>query len=81
MALQRSLQETFVTIITMTAATCSAFRFFAITTFDCFCLLCACVGEMMSIYVCVFPFYHLYYLQYFLCFYIFNLHGLCLFMF
>ena len=61
------------TIITMTVATCGAFRFFANTTFDCFCLLCACVSVMMRICVRVFPFYHLYYLQSFLCFYIFEL--------
>ena len=61
------------TIITMTVASCGAFKFFAITTFDCFCLLCACVGVMMRICVRVFPFYHLYYLQSFLCFYIFEL--------
>ena len=33
---------------------------FAISTFDCFCLLCACVGIRMHICVCVFSFYHLY---------------------
>ena len=30
------------------------FRFFAITTFDCFCMLCACVGVRMRICVHVF---------------------------
>ena len=57
----------------MTVDSCGAFRFFAITTFDCFCLLRTCAGVMMCICVRVFPFYHVYYLQSFLRFYIFKL--------
>ena len=50
---------------------------FAISTFDCFCLLWACVGVRMHICVCVCVFLlsPIYYLQSFLCFYIFNCHG------
>ena len=66
----------------MTVASCGAFRFFAISTFDCFCLLCACVGVRMHICVCVcvFSFYYLYiiynpfYASIFL-----NCHGMFLF--
>ena len=49
------------------------FRFFETSTFDCFCLLCAYVGIRMRICVRVFSFYHLCYLQSFLCCDIFEL--------